>query len=213
MSSEHFAKFASSNLIYAASHDGRRKKAVFSLSDAQRLSPGDFLVLSTPFDTLDEKIGILDGHVKNTSTGHEHATTQAIARCATMRKQFGELHVVNDGYPVVFYDDNNGEKVLEADGLVKASMVLLLNEVKHTPSSSDASLQPTRAHTLAAILSNPLAFSSEPADCLPELARMGITDVRPVLSGYNFSSSVEEACGKAGVLVMKTNGSDYSNSA
>jgi hypothetical protein len=212
-SSEHFAKYASTHDVFVSSKDGKKKGAVMSLSDAQRLSTGDFLMLSTPFDTLDEKIGILDGHVKNTSTGHEHATTQAIVRCEAMRKQFGELHVVNDGYPVVFSNDSNGEKVLEADGLVVNSVVLLLNEVKHTPSLADASLQQTRARTLAAILSNPSAFSSEPADCLSELACKGITDVRPVLSGYNFASSVETACIKEGVWVMKTNGSDYSNTA
>jgi len=162
-----------------------------------------------PFDTLDEEIDVLDGHVNDTSTGHEHAMTQAIVRCETMRAQFGELRVVNDGYSVVFYDDNNGEMVLEVDGMVANAGVLLLNEVKHTPSLADAYMQQGRACTLAAILSNPSAFSSEPADCLPELVRNGITDVRPVLSGYNFAPSVEEACVKAGVLVMKTNGSDF----
>ena len=211
-SSEDFAKFTSTHDVFVSSKDGKKKGAVRSLLDAQNLADGDVLMLVTPFDVMDERVGTLEGNVKNTSTGQEHATTQAIERCPAMRKQFGALHVINDGYPVVFYDDK-GEKALEADGLVVNSVVLLLNEVKHTPKLEDAHIQQGRARTLMDILSNPSAFSSEPVNCLPELARKGITDVRPVLSGYNFASSVETACVKEGVLVMKTNGSDYSNTA
>jgi len=216
-SSEHFAQFASTNRVYVASNDGRKKAAVLSLSDAQNLADGEFLMLLTPFEVMDERISNLEGNVKNTSTGHEHATTQAIAHCEKMRQQFGELHVVNDGYPVVFYDNNSGLAVLEADGLVVNSVVLLLNEVKNTPKVSDVLTQQSRARTLEGILAayrvDPSAFSSEPANCLPELAGKGITDVRPVLSGYNFAPSVEAVCVKEEVLVMKTNGSDYSKTA
>jgi len=173
-------------------------------------------MLSTPFDVIDERVSALEGNVKDTSTGQEHATTQAIARCETMRTQSGELHVVNDGHPVVFYDDN-GEKALEADGLGVNSVVLLLNEVKHTPKLEDADAQQGCARTLGRILAayraKASAYSSEPAHCLPELASTGITSVRPVLSGYNFDPSVEAACVENGVVVMKTNGSDFSNTA
>ena len=203
-SSEDFANFASTNRIYVATNTGRKVRAVRSLSDAQNLADGEILMLCL---SVEARISTIEGHVRNTSKGQECATTQAIAQCPAMRKEFGALHVFNDGYPVVFYDDR-GVQVLEADGLVVNSVVLLLNEVKHTPTSEDASLQQGRARTLVGILSNPSAFSSEPAGCLPELARKGITDVRPVLSGYNFAPAVEEACVKAGVLVMKTNGSD-----
>ena len=210
-SSEHFANFASANQIYVASQRGVKKRAVMSLSDAQQLADGEFLMLSTPFDALDERIGQLDGHVKNSSGGHEHATTQAIARCAMMREQFGQLRVVNNGFPVTFNGKNG--PVLEADGLVINSVVLLLNEVKHMPSIADARLQKGRARILLDILSDPSAYSSEPDHILPELVDTKLKSVQPVLSGYNFAPSVEAACMEEGVLVMKTNGSDYSNAA
>ena len=212
-SSEDFANFASTHDIFVSSKDGLNKGAVRSLARAQNLADGDFLAMTTPFEVMDERVSTLEGNVKNTSTGHEHATTQAIARCEKMREQFGELHVVNNGYPVVFYDKNREKTVLEADGLVVNSVVLLLIEVKHTPTEGVASIQQQRAGILVGILSNPSAFSSDPADCLPELARKGIKHVQPVLSGYNFAPSVEKACVKKSVLVMKTNGSDYSNTA
>ena len=93
------------------------------------------------------------------------------------------------------------------------SKVLLLNEAKHTPTVDDAREQPERVLKFKGILHDPSAFSSEPAGILPVLAALGIKDVRPVLSGYNFAPSVVAACDEVGVLVMKTNGSDYSNTA
>ena len=209
-SREDFAEFASTHDIFVSSKSGANKGAVRTLSHAQNLADGDFLMLSTPFDILEERIGKLDEHVLNSSTGQEHATTEAIVRCAAMREKFGVLRAVNDSYPVVFYA-KGGKEVLQADGLVINSVVLLLNDAKHTPSSADASLQQGRARTLEGILSNPSEFRSVPPHILPELERAGVKHVRPVLSGYNFAPHVEKECEKEGVLVMKTNGSDYSN--
>ena len=212
VSSEDFANFASTHDMFVSNKAGAKKGAVRSLADAQRVADGDFIVVSTPLEVLEQRVGKLDSHVKNSSDGQEYTTTRAIASCPAMRKEFGELRVINNGYPVLFYNDN-GDEVLQADGLVMNSVVLLLNEVKHKPTSADACLQQGRARTLEGILSNASAFRSEPAHILPELERAGIKTVQPVLSGYNFASSVEEDCAKADVLVMKTNGSDYSNTA
>ena len=54
-----FASYAATHDICLVSKDGVRKKGVRSLADAQLDKTGDFLLITTPFDSLDDDVGNL----------------------------------------------------------------------------------------------------------------------------------------------------------
>ena len=56
------------------------KRGVRSLSDATLLTAGDYLLLTTPFDTIDENVSNIQAHRKSSANGQERATTLAIVR-------------------------------------------------------------------------------------------------------------------------------------
>ena len=204
-----FASFAATRDICLVSKDGLKKKIVRSLSDAQSDVAGDYLLLTAPFDSLEEDVSILKRNGKRMSSGQEQATTLAIVTSPALRAEFGDLCAIADGHGIVFYD-HEGNSTMEVDGLVKNSVVVLVNEAKNAPTVADVNEQRPRKALLELILSDPSKYTSSPSGCLEALA--GITTVVPVLSGYHFLPEVETACKKAGVRVMKTNGSDYSHS-
>jgi hypothetical protein len=209
-SAAHFASFAATHDIVLVSKDGAKKKGVLSLTDAQSGEASDFLLLTAPFDSIDEDVNNLKRAGGNMSSGLEQATTKAMLTSSLLIAEFGELRPIADGQSVTFYD-HEGKARLEVDGLVVNSAVVLVNEAKQTPTLADVSqLAPLRA-MLELILSNPLEYTTKPPDCLNSM--IGITKVVPVLSGYCFRPEVEAACKAAGVRCIKTNGQDYSLSS
>jgi hypothetical protein len=203
-----FAFYATTHDICLVSKDGVKKKGVHSLADAQSGEVGDCLLLTAPFDSLDEDVSNLKRAGSNMSGGQEQATTKAILTSPSLISEFGELRSVADGQGIIFFD-HSGKPRLEVDGLVVSSAVVLVNEAKHTPTLADVSEQAPRKALLELILSNPSVYSTQPRDCLD--AMVGITKVIPVISGYFFQPDVEAACRAAGVRCIKTNGFDYSS--
>jgi hypothetical protein len=203
-----FASYATTHDISLVSKDGARKHGVRSLADALAGTAGDYLLLTAPFDSLEEDVSNLKRAGTNMSGGQEQATTKAILTSLSLIAEFGELRPIADGQSVIFLD-HSGKPRLEVDGLVVNSTVVIVNEVKQTPTLADVNEQAPRMALLELILANPSAYTTKPPDCLD--AMVGITKVIPVISGYNFRPEVEAACKAAGVRCMKTNGSDYSS--
>ena len=54
-----FASFAATRDICLVSKDGLKKKGVRSLADAQSGDAGDYLLLTAPFDSLEEDVSNL----------------------------------------------------------------------------------------------------------------------------------------------------------
>ena len=102
----------------------------------------------------------------------------------------------------MLFFDATGKEVLQADGLVVSSVVVLLNEAKHKPTLADVADQVRRKGQLEGVLANPSAYATAPPHLLDAMA--GITTVVPVLSGYNFEAAVESECKAAGVRAFKT---------
>lgn len=205
-----FSTFAATHDVYLTSKNGLKKLLVRSLAEAQSGVDGDYLLLTSPFDTLDEKISNLEGHRLNVSSGHEQATTAGVADSKEMNQEFGSLHVLAGGHSVRFLDAT-GKDVLQADGLIVNTVVVLLNEAKNRPSLADVGDQVGRKATLERILADPSSYTTVPPDVLDAMA--GVKRVVPVLSGYFFETIVEDECFKTGVRAFKTNGTEYSLAA
>lgn len=207
-SASHFESFAATHDICLVSKDGAKKKGVQSLADTQSGVAGDYLLLTAPFELLDEDVSNLKRAGKNMSGGLEQATTKAILTSQSLVTEFGKLRSIADGQGVVFFD-HTGKPRLEVDGLFINSSVVIVNEAKQTPTLEDVNEQAPRKALLEVILANPSAYTTMPPGCLDAIG--GITEVIPVISGYNFRPEVEAACEAAGVRCVKTNGSDYSS--
>ncbi len=202
-----FASYAATHDIFLVSKSGVKKKGVHSLADAQSGEAGDYLLLTAPFDSLEEDVSNLKRAGTNMSGGQEQATTKAILTSPSLIAEFGMLRSIADGQGVTFFD-HSGKPRLQVDGLVVSSSVVIINEAKEAPTLADVSVQSPRKALLELILADPSAYTTTPAGCLDAMA--GITRAIPVLSGYFFRPDVEEACKAAGVRCMKTNGYDYS---
>ena len=205
-----FASYAATHDICLVSKEGTKKKGVRSLADAQSGKAGDYLLLTAPFDSLDEDVSNLKRAGANLSGGLEQATTEAISTSPSLIAEFGRLHSIAGGQGVVFFD-HSGKSRLEVDGLVVSSAVVIMNEAKQTPTLMDVGHQLPRKAQLEYILANPSAYTTKPPGCLEAID--GITKVVPVISGYLFRPDVEAACKAAGVRCMKTNGYDYSSAS
>ena len=207
-SAEDFAEFAKSGNVSLVSKDGFEKMAVRSLEQALSGAEGDYLrITSTPWEKIDTRMGNLEGHKENSTISHERVTTLGIASNPDFVAEFGPLTLVAEGESVTFFDHAN-KAVLEADGIVKNTHMLLLNDAKHTPTEDDARMLVNRTKTLVDILKNAAAYTSHPSYAIDQVA--GINAVLPIISGYNFKPSVAHACRRENVRVFAPNGIDYS---
>jgi hypothetical protein len=206
-----FADFVKTHDICLVSKDGTRKRSVRALQEATIDTVGDYFLLMTPFDNIDEKVTNLQAHRKNSSNGQERATTLAIASCEQVRKEFGPLTLVGDGESITFSDSDGEKQVLEADGIIANTNSVLLNSVKHSPKVEDVDSLLLDKVVLEGILSRPSSYTSFPTGALE--AMNGITTVKLFLSGYDFSPEVLEKCRLKDVHPMKPNGKDYSTAS
>ena len=143
------------------------------------------------------------------SSALKQTTTKAILTSPSLIAEFGELRSFADGQGIVFFDDSD-KFTLEVDGRVVSADVVILNEARQTPTLADVGMQVYRKALLKIILANSSAYRTKPPVGLELEALGGITEVVPVISGYNFHPEVEAACKAAGVRCVKINGSDYS---
>ena len=204
-SAEDFKSFVATNLVYWVSERGQSKKIVRTLAEAQQVVkvPGDFLELASNLDDLSNDVTNLR---KNASSGLEQQTTRAIERDPALIELLGDLRALADGHSIVFIDSSN-KHVLEVDGLVINSVCVLVNECKQSPTVSDVESLISRVGVFKTILRNCRGHTSYPPECIHELD--GITEVVPVLSGFNFLPEVMAKCRAEGVRVMQTNGIGY----
>ena len=206
-SATHFDDFVKTHDMFLVSKDGLPKRAVLTLSDATLLTAGDYLLLTTPFDTIDENVSNLQAHRKNSANGQERATTLAIVSSEQVRRDFGLLTLVCKGESIVFSNESDGRHVLEADGIIANTEFVILNSVKHSPKEEDVVSLVSAKKMLTKILARPSGYLSEPDGALKEMK--GIKKVKPFLSGYDFPPEVLKKCLKHRVQAIKPNGLDY----
>jgi hypothetical protein len=77
--------------------------------------------------------------IANLASGAERESTRGIAADALVRQTFGAVTLLLDGERFEFSDDNTGEALLEADGLLGAcdGAWVLLNSAKRTAGKDD----------------------------------------------------------------------------
>ena len=202
-----FKDFTKTHDIALVSKDGLMKRGVRSLSDATLVAVGDYLLLTTPFDTIDENVTNLQAYRKNDANGQERATTLAIASSEQARMEFGPLTLVCKGESIVFSNKDDGGDVLEADGIIANKEFVILNSVKHSPKKEDVVSLVSAKKVLEKILARPSGYLSEPEGALKEMK--GIKKVKPFLSGYDFPPEVLKTCRKHRVHAIRPNGLDY----
>ena len=205
-----FASYAATHDICIVSKDGVKKRGVLSLADVQLCEAGDYLLRTAPFDSFEEDVDNLKRAGMKTSGGLEQATTKAILTSASLIAEFGELCSIDYGPRVIFYD-HCGRFRFGMGGVVVSSNVLILHEARQTPTLSDVRMQVLNKSLLKSILADPSAYRTSPRGCLEALS--GITEIVPVISGYNVRPEVEAACKAAGVRCVKVDGCDYSSAS
>ena len=186
---------------------------VHTLDEAMAVSSenGDYILRVLPNETLTDDVSKLKRNIHNVATGLEQQTTRAIERDAELNEMYGKLTALAGGHSIIFRKKNPDEKLpfeLEVDGIVVNSVYLLANEVKQSPKEDDVVKLLERVRVLRTILSDPSSFVSEPFGCMALLSE--ITQVVPVMSGYNFMPQVVDKCREKGVHVMRTNGLGHS---
>lgn len=184
--------------IFHMTKGGSRKGEVLTLDEAMSVVAPDYLLLATPFDTMAD----LDGFTRHHASGLEQQTTRSIAKNPEFLKDYGVLTALADGNSVTFYAADKS-KLLEADGLVKSSVCLLLNEARHSPDDDDVLSLDTRTKMLRELLADPARVRrTSPPGIMDELA--GITKVVPVLCGFHFAPSVAALCRQHGITPITT---------
>ena len=184
--------------------DGSRKRGIVTLEEAKSVAPPDYLLLSTPFDTVAD----LESFTRNHGSGLEQQTNRSIANNPALCDTYGALTALADGEPITFYAADN-KPLLEADGLVKNSVCLLFNEAKHSPSPDDVKALEARAEFMRTLLANPgNVMRTYPPGMMEQL--VGVKEVVPVLSGFRFAPKLMELCRQRGIVPMTTDGNGFS---
>jgi hypothetical protein len=169
-----------------------------------------FLLLETPtkFASVQD-VKELMASINNRARAIEVKTTRSIGSNKSVKDQYGELQLINNGESVKFYPKDSSHAYVECDGLIKtADGVLLLNEVKASPKEYDFVDVLTRVEKMDFILKDIQSFISVPPLAVEMLG--GIKQVVPFLSGCDFPSELVEKCRTRGINAVETNGIDYS---
>ena len=169
-----------------------------------------FLLLETPNNFASVKdMKELMASINNRARAIEVKTTRSIGSNKSVKDQYGELQLINNGESVKFYPKDSSHAYLECDGLIKtADGVLLLNEVKASPKEYDFIDVLARVAKMDFILKDIQRFFSVPPLAVVMLG--GIKQVVPFLSGCDFPSELVEKCRTRGINAVETNGSDIS---
>ena len=99
--------------------------------------------------------------------------------------------------------------MLEVDGLLLNSTVLVVNEAKSSPKVEDVKKLVGSLKPLGKLLEDPESFCTKPAEVKGELVTAGVRRVVGVLSGFNFSAEVEDACKAAEIHAVLTTGEGF----
>ena len=167
---------------------------------------GTYLWLEQPDSTRLKDIRNLKRARNNVATGLEVQTTRTLASDRNAAKAFGPLAALNDAHSVTFLD-KDGIDLLEVDGICVSSQLVVMNEVKATPSLYDVEELIKRGRLLSLLLASPDDYVTKPAEVKEKLEKC--RDVRLALSGYNFQEQVQAQAWKKQMWVIRTNGEAF----
>lgn len=191
--------------------DVKDLKVITSLSDAlaaQKVE-GTFLELRDAALLLGLEVSNLKGFRNNQAKAFEELSNKAIAIDKHLLEEFnGKLEPLNGGKNVVFSKMVDGElqDILECDGLIKNSSVVLLNEAKSKLHKADISNLVADVEQLKGIMKNPDDFVTRPAGILEELN--GLTVV-PIASCFSCDAAAVKACQDAHIHLLQANGQGF----
>ena len=175
--------------------------------------PGSYLMLEVPSMLLSEDVCTPSYSFReNTSNGFGDISNKAIAVNPTLQAKYGKLDVLNGGRGVVFYSSEDGDAVMECDGLMLNSTVVLLNEAKTHFHESDAKRLAGKGAMLSSreklerIISCPGKYSSEPPEVMEQLAGHAVV---PIASSPSFSKEASRACAALGIHTLSQDGSGF----
>jgi len=97
----------------------------------------------------------------NAATGLGVQTTRALASDENAAKAFGTLAALNNAHSVTFLD-KDGIDLLEVDGICVSSKLVVMNEVKATPSLYDVEDLIKRGRYLKGLLAYPDDYVTRP---------------------------------------------------
>jgi hypothetical protein len=146
---------------------------------------------------------------KNTATSLEGTMNRAIVENAVLLAKFGHLELVNDGKGVLlkWTDSTTGKrKQVDIDGLIKNSVVLLMNETKSRLHPDDLIRFAKAKTALEQAIDNPGRFTTEPAGILPQLKGLRVV---PIVSTNGCADGAKEACAAEGIHILEPDGSGY----
>uniref|UniRef100_A0A7S0YR23 Uncharacterized protein n=1 Tax=Hemiselmis tepida TaxID=464990 RepID=A0A7S0YR23_9CRYP len=194
----------------------KTRSTIKSLPEAVNASKVQDTFLYTGY-TLDKRVQDLENTDDNRAEGLEQQTTRAIVRDESIRREFGDVCLVNNGASVVFRKAGHKDKFLECDGLVKNTDTLILNEAKAKPVKDhvDALVgKPDKVlgkvDKLKMVLEAPGNYSSTPVDAIDEIE--GLKNVVPVLSGYLFEQVIQQSAREHSIRCILPDGTGYSMS-
>ena len=206
-SKETFAKFLDAkDLYFLTSTEPKAIERIETVAQAlDKIAAEVPLFIHT---SIKEDVSNLKRYVKNTATSLEITMNIAIVKNETLFAKFGHLELVNGGKGVLLkWTDSDGEKFeRDIDGLIKNSVVILVNETKSRLNKSDLVKFGELKSTLEQAIKEPEGFTTVPAGILPQLKGLRVV---PVVSTNGCADGAKEACAKAGIHVVEPNGDGY----
>ena len=206
----HAALFASCKITR------RRVDRILTLSKALAVAadPTVYLTQQQPFDVTLRQVTNLEDNRRNTAHGLKQECNRAAANSGTLRKLLGTLKLVNDGHSVKFSKKNKNLKfddVMEVDGILLNTKVVVMNEVKNSPSLKNVAKCANRGLLFEALLwkmaATPDDYKTEPEAVRDELVKWmtdaQLTAVEVMMSGYDFSAEAQNECRARSIHVTK----------
>jgi hypothetical protein len=175
-------------------------------ADVCTLGPDDYLLLEDSVIMMLNDVSNLKGFTKNLADGFEQLSNKALAINVDLQDVYGKLEPLNDGRGLAFY--KGGVAYVECDGLFVSGETLLLNEAKaHFHKADVTKLLEVTAVRLREILVEPTQFTSDSTGVMAQLA--GLKLVGLVASSDNFSGDAEKDCARAGIHLLRRDGSGF----
>jgi len=220
-----FVQFANNQAPLFSTSETTRKRVsrILTLRDALAVAadPTVYLSQQQPFDVAMRTVNNLEAYRQNTAHGLEQECNRAAAASPTLRQLLGNLTLLNDGHSVKFYKKNknlNYDNLMEVDGILLNHKVVVMNEVKNSPSLRNVEKCELRGvlfeRMLRKIAATPDGYKTEPASVRDELVKW-MTDaestaVQLMMSGYDFSTEAQDDCRARSIHVIRSNGDGYS---
>jgi hypothetical protein len=210
---EEFDKFAPWGAdLFSASWTTRRRVTrilTISMALAVMADPNLYLSQQYPFDETIGTVNNLAANRQNTAHGLEQECNRAAEKSLPLRQLLGKLKLVNDGHSVKFKKKNkndNFDDVMEVDGILLNHKVVVMNEVKNSPSPKNVAKCAGRwlmfESLLSKIAATPDDYKTEPEAVRDELVEwMTASDkeasdinIQCMISGYDFSTDAQNDC-------------------